>query len=435
MKFVKHAAVLVAASALVLTAGISAASANTEASTGSETGATEATTSAPAANIWIDGFKIAPSAENFTMSFSYTQALWGADSALKLGIYTADAPLDVTTWEAQGAGAAAAFPDAEQAMADLTQEVQGQGVVFRKSVEKTISFKPSGAYSVMLFDVNKDGARFLAGAKVDVTLATPAVPTFDAKTSTLTVPDSNEFTYQDATGKTWAPGPYLLVAPVKLTAVPNPGFAAAPEASTEWPEFAPEVKPAPEPKPEKEPGTDKDKTPGTDKDKNPSDETQTTGGGTPPVSGPNENQLSPALEGKVGAQPTAAAGAQVKIFVGTQFAGKEVDVYVFSEPTYLGRHLVDPDGNVTVMLPAGLTGSHRLAVYNGGELIGWNRIIIGESTDGSTGTGFVAGTVTTSQLATTGSDSTGTLALLAAGSVVLGAAGLVARRRARRSVA
>ncbi|QIM19196.1 LPXTG cell wall anchor domain-containing protein [Leucobacter coleopterorum] len=437
MKFVKHAAVLLAASAFVLTSGVSAANANSDASTGGETAISEATTPASRGSIWVDNnFKVVPSAEGFTMSFSYTSALWGTDSSLKLGVYAADAPQDVTAWNAEGVGAAAAFPGIEQAMADLTQEVKSQDLTFRKSVEKTVSFKPSGAYSVMLFEVSKDGARFLAGARVDVTPATPEVPSFDSKTFTLTVPESNEFTYRDSTGKIWAPGPHVIVAPVKLTAVPNPGFEAASEAPTEWPEFVPEVKPAPETNPEKEKGPNgsKDKSTETGKDKN-TDEKTTTGGGTPPSSAPNENQLSPALEGKVGAQPTAVAGAQVKIFVGTQFAGKEVDVYVFSEPTYLGRHKVDSDGNVTVTLPAGLTGSHRLAVYDGGELIGWNRIIIGDSTDGSTGTGFVAGTVTTSRLAATGSETAGTFALLAAGSVVLGAASLLVRRRARRSVA
>lgn len=96
-----------------------------------------------------------------------------------------------------------------------------------------------------------------------------------------------------------------------------------------------------------------------------------------PVPAIDESDLGADYEGRIGGPDSAVAGGTVEIEVGAQYAGQTVHVFMFSEPTYLGEHLVDSAGFVRVKLAEGLAGVHRLAAYDvTGGLIGWQRLVI-----------------------------------------------------------
>ncbi|GGH48739.1 choice-of-anchor I family protein [Microbacterium album] len=73
----------------------------------------------------------------------------------------------------------------------------------------------------------------------------------------------------------------------------------------------------------------------------------------------------------------SVSGQQVTVYVGSAYAGQTVYAWLFSEPVYLGAHVVTEEGTITVTLPAGVTGDHRIAVYDAeGNIIGWTEISI-----------------------------------------------------------
>ncbi len=85
--------------------------------------------------------------------------------------------------------------------------------------------------------------------------------------------------------------------------------------------------------------------------------------------------------------PTAGQPSDVE--VGEEFAGQWVNVSLNSTPIVVGSswHQVSPDGTVTVTMPTGLDGEHRLAVADSeGRLVGWTGVTIAEgAATGGTG--------------------------------------------------
>jgi 5'-nucleotidase len=71
------------------------------------------------------------------------------------------------------------------------------------------------------------------------------------------------------------------------------------------------------------------------------------------------------------------AGGTITIHVGEQYSGHWVHVWLHSDPISLGWQQVDAAGNVTVRLPADVTGTHRLVVQDAdGNVIGWQSVSI-----------------------------------------------------------
>ncbi|MEG9227510.1 hypothetical protein [Aeromicrobium sp. Sec7.5] len=70
--------------------------------------------------------------------------------------------------------------------------------------------------------------------------------------------------------------------------------------------------------------------------------------------------------------PTAP-GATITVQVGTAFAGQEVQVYLSNLDRLLAPATVAADGTIQVLVPGDIPlGTHRLAVYSGGSLVGWD---------------------------------------------------------------
>ncbi|MCL2467159.1 MAG: LPXTG cell wall anchor domain-containing protein [Micrococcales bacterium] len=153
---------------------------------------------------------------------------------------------------------------------------------------------------------------------------------------------------------------------------------------------------------------------------------------------PDENDLVDNLKGKISAPDAATAGSTVTVQV-PGHAGESVYAYLFSDPVYLGRHVVSSGGTIAVKLPAGVTGVHRIAVYAlSGVLIGWDTITIsaasgpgddGSKAGGSGGKKSGGG----SRLPITGAAAGPVLALIAA-LTAAGCALLVVRRRRHSTV-
>ncbi|WP_194420270.1 lamin tail domain-containing protein [Microbacterium abyssi] len=118
-------------------------------------------------------------------------------------------------------------------------------------------------------------------------------------------------------------------------------------------------------------------------------------------------------------QSVVAPGGQVTITVGTQHAGVDVEVWMYSDPVFLAGGTLNAAGAITVSIPTDApAGSHRLAVYSAdGELLGWANIEV---------SGGAA-------LAATGSElPTGNL-VLALGLLIAGALAVTLRRRAQKA--
>ncbi|MFK4808289.1 lamin tail domain-containing protein [Microbacterium sp. ZW CA_36] len=138
----------------------------------------------------------------------------------------------------------------------------------------------------------------------------------------------------------------------------------------------------------------------------------------PSTSGPaSDGQLTDATRGSVDAPATAAAGQTVTLFVGTQYAGDTVSVWLHSTPISLGTHVVSAAGTVTVTLPAGVApGEHRLVVLDAdGNVIGWTEVTV------------------TGPLAATGADGAGLAATAGLAAALIGAGVLAVVLRRRRA--
>ncbi|WP_243231669.1 5'-nucleotidase C-terminal domain-containing protein [Microbacterium sp. CIAB417] len=93
-----------------------------------------------------------------------------------------------------------------------------------------------------------------------------------------------------------------------------------------------------------------------------------------------ESALTPATQNAVQIQggTNLQPGQTVTIHVGEEYAGDWVSVWLRSDPVLLGWYRVDELGNITVTLPAGVAGAHRLIVQDAeGNVIGWQQVRIG----------------------------------------------------------
>lgn len=88
--------------------------------------------------------------------------------------------------------------------------------------------------------------------------------------------------------------------------------------------------------------------------------------------------------GGVTAPLSNAEGGVIEVTVGASHNGEIVDGWLYSTPTYLGQAVV-ANGVAKFTLPAGMTGSHTIAVANSsGTLIGWAPVMI-QAAGGSSG--------------------------------------------------
>lgn len=102
-------------------------------------------------------------------------------------------------------------------------------------------------------------------------------------------------------------------------------------------------------------------------------------GGQPGEPGwtPSEDDLLPELEGLIEVPDWAWEGATIAVEVIDGEPGAEVGAWLFSEPLALGEHALDADASFEVTLPEGVTGDHRVAVYDDeGQILGWDSIEI-----------------------------------------------------------
>lgn len=104
---------------------------------------------------------------------------------------------------------------------------------------------------------------------------------------------------------------------------------------------------------------------------------------TAPAAAP-ASALTAALENLITSNDRSlSAGETIRIFVGEQYAGDWVQVWLYSDPVLLGGGWlqVDPTGYVTVELPDELpAGAHRLAVLDAdGNVIGWQSVTVADT--------------------------------------------------------
>ncbi len=141
----------------------------------------------------------------------------------------------------------------------------------------------------------------------------------------------------------------------------------------------------------------------------------------------------------------AVDGRTVVANVGEEFGNTWIGVTLHSDPQFLGWFLASANGDVTVTVPAGVTGAHRLSYVDAaGDLIGWanvsfaaDPVIPGEEpVDGSggTGTGGAGTSGGQGQATTAGLSQTGAMAPVAVTGIALlllvaGASILVVKRR------
>lgn len=98
---------------------------------------------------------------------------------------------------------------------------------------------------------------------------------------------------------------------------------------------------------------------------------------TPTPETPSAEDLTDAARGTVSVPAEAPEGTTITVSVGQGLAGTQVWAWLFSSPVLLGSPTVDADGTITLRLPAGVSGEHRIAVYDSaGALIGWGPIAI-----------------------------------------------------------
>jgi hypothetical protein len=102
---------------------------------------------------------------------------------------------------------------------------------------------------------------------------------------------------------------------------------------------------------------------------------------------PTEDQLTPATQNGVTGPAGARPGDTITITVGTDWAGDEVDTWIFSTPVHLGTDVVNAAGTISVTLPLTTElGMHRIAVLDSeGNVIGWFGITIEAAALASTG--------------------------------------------------
>lgn len=174
----------------------------------------------------------------------------------------------------------------------------------------------------------------------------------------------------------------------------------------------------------------------------------------PPVTpiAPSADALTDGTRGGIDVPATGVAGQNVTVALGAAYAGTTVNGWLFSAPLALGQAVVDASGNVTFTLPSSVApGAHRLAITDAeNTLLGWGDIRVSvaatgedtsgedasgeETASGGTAGGGTAGTpVSHGTLAATGPEDSFGLAASALLLVAMGAAIVIASRRAQRA--
>ncbi|MBA8815413.1 5'-nucleotidase [Microbacterium halimionae] len=326
--------------------------------------------------VWIDGEPIDPAGEYRVGSFSFL--LQGGDNftVLAEGSDTKDSGLiDRDAWISYLEANPGLEPDFASRSAEVT------GVPETVEVGDTVSLQVSGINLTSLGSPENT----VVEASIDDTVFAPFTVTGGVATVEFTVPDS-------------AVGESVL----SLVATDSGTQVTVPLTVTE----------ATVPTEPTEPGTG---LPGT-------------GGSEQPTTMPTpatDAELTAALSGKISIESgELVPGGMVTVNVGTQYSGEWVTVWLHSTPQQLmdingnGWLQVSTAGTVTVQLPAGVTGDHRLVVLDAdGNVIGWQAITIESK----------------SALAATGGDFSRTGGLLLAIMLLLGlglTARVVATRRA-----
>jgi hypothetical protein len=155
-----------------------------------------------------------------------------------------------------------------------------------------------------------------------------------------------------------------------------------------------------------------------------------------PGATPSEESLTPETRGGVAVEGSTSltAGTQTRVYVGAEYAGEWVSVWLFSTPTRIGGwHQVDDAGYVTVTVPDGMAaGAHRLVVLDAyGAVIGWQDVGISPG-QGAGQAGPAAATIAV-PLARTGSDlPVVPIVAIAGGLVAVGIVVLIVLRLRRR---
>lgn len=118
------------------------------------------------------------------------------------------------------------------------------------------------------------------------------------------------------------------------------------------------------------------------------------------------NDIS-ALEGQIEVPNEADEGGEVTVEVGEELAGEWVSVWANSSPTRLADWTqVSSSGTVTVALPDGLVGDHRIAVQDADSaLFGWAPLTVVEGDDASEGAPGDGGSGTPPQVGDPGGSS------------------------------
>ena len=106
-------------------------------------------------------------------------------------------------------------------------------------------------------------------------------------------------------------------------------------------------------------------------------------------------QLTDAARGSVSVPATAQRGQRITVDLGAAGAGRDVAVWLHSDPVVLARATASVDGSVQVTIPAGTTlGTHRVVVQAAdGSLYGWDdlRVVSGATAADGTPLAFTGG--------------------------------------------
>ncbi|MBA8815410.1 2',3'-cyclic-nucleotide 2'-phosphodiesterase (5'-nucleotidase family) [Microbacterium halimionae] len=277
--------------------------------------------------VWIDGEPIDPAGEYRVGSFSFL--LQGGDNftVLAEGSDTKDSGLiDRDAWISYLEANPGLEPDFASRSAEVT------GVPETVEVGDTVSLQVSGINLTSLGSPENT----VVEASIDDTVFAPFTVTGGVATVEFTVPDS-------AVGESVL----SLVATDSGTQVTVPLTVTEATVPTE-------------PTNPTDPGT----------------ELPSTGGNETPVA---ESELTPGNAGDVKViAGDLVPGGTVTVYVGIEYAGDWVSAWLRSAPIFLGWYQVDAVGNITVTLPAGVTGDHRIVIQDAdGNLIGWQEVTIG----------------------------------------------------------
>lgn len=141
---------------------------------------------------------------------------------------------------------------------------------------------------------------------------------------------------------------------------------------------------------------------------------------------PKNELLNPGSKGGITAPSHVTEGSTIDVGIKGAGENQRVGMWLFSDPVSLGVKSTSADGTVSVTLPTGVTGEHRLvAVDESGAVIGWQNITIAPAQESQPGSdsGATAGDRESSieQLPSTGASMSlagvGVLALLTGGAL------------------